>query len=124
MNSVNITELAQQLERYQYCTANKSETNAWDAQLKMETICKELPSGSGLDAGVEFDLQASRPNRLVFETSYHHMDEHGSYDGWTDHSIIVTPSLTRGFELRITGKNRNQIKEYLYDLFNNVFEIN
>jgi hypothetical protein len=54
---------------------------------------------------------------LVIVTSYHHMNDAGMYDGWTDHKVIVTPSLVHGFVLRITGRNRNDIKEYIADLF-------
>ena len=46
------------------------------------------------------------------------MTEHGYYDGWTEHDVIVTPSLrSPGFSLRITGRNRRDIKEYIADAF-------
>ena len=45
------------------------------------------------------------------------MDEHGSYDEWTDHTVIVTASLIHGLNIKITGRNRNDIKEYLRDVF-------
>jgi hypothetical protein len=64
-------------------------------------------------------LDASIPEKLVFIVEYHHMAESGMYDGWTSHRIIVTPSLARGFSLKITGKDRNQIKEYLADVYHN-----
>jgi len=85
-----------------------------------ETIEKEtgnLPSGSGIDSGVKFDYDASMPEKLVFTFGYHHMDENGMYDGWTEHTLIVTPSLQFGFHIRITGKDRNQVKDYLYETF-------
>jgi hypothetical protein len=46
------------------------------------------------------------------------MNEQGSYDGWTEHTVIVTPSLAMGYRLRITGRDRNGIKEYMHDVFN------
>lgn len=76
-----------------------------------------LPSGSGIDNGTKIDLDASKPDRLVFNFSYHHMNDGGMYDGWTDHQLIVTPSLSFGFDCRITGKDRNQTKEYLYEVY-------
>ncbi len=76
-----------------------------------------LPRGAGLDKGTEIDIVASTPERIVLTTSFHHMDQDGGYNGWTDHEIIVTPSLGFGFNLRITGYNRNDIKPYLQDLF-------
>lgn len=71
-----------------------------------------LPSGSGFDTGTQISFDRSTPERLVFTTSYHHMDE-GGYDGWTEHEVIVTPSLVHGIALRITGTNRNDIKDYI-----------
>ena len=65
----------------------------------------------------KLDFDRSKPNRLVFTASYHHMNDGGMYDGWTDHNIIVTPDLSFGFDLRITGRDRNQIKDYLGDTF-------
>jgi hypothetical protein len=76
-----------------------------------------LPSGSGFDSGTTIDWDRSKPNRLVLSTSFHHMDENGTYDGWTEHSVIVTPSLTASFELRVTGPNRNDIKDYIAETF-------
>lgn len=86
-------------------------------QEKFCKIMNDAPSGSGIDAGTTIDLDKSTTQKLIFYTSYHHMDEHGHYDGWTEHTIIVTPSLETGIKLRITGRNRNDIKDYLYDVF-------
>lgn len=101
---------------------SRSRNNAeWAAahQVSIDRLTNEfMPSGSGIDSGTKFDFGASKPNRLVFTTSYHHMDEHGGYDGWSEHSVIVTPSLTRDFDIKITGRDRNEIKEYLYEVFN------
>lgn len=77
----------------------------------------ELPSGSGIDCGTKIDLDASNRNKLVLLAAYHHMNESGMYDGWTEHRIIVVPDLASGFTLNITGRNRNGIKEYLYDTY-------
>lgn len=77
-----------------------------------------LPSGSGIDSGCKVDLVRSTPNRVVVSFGYHHMDD-GSYNGWTHHELIITPDLRYGFKIRITGPDRNQTKEYLYDLFYN-----
>jgi hypothetical protein len=77
-----------------------------------------LPSGSGIDCGTELDRAACKPGKLVFTFSYHHMNEAGMYDGWTEHTLIVTPSFD-GIDLRITGRDRNQVKEYLYDIYHN-----
>lgn len=76
-----------------------------------------LPSGSGFDNGTSIDLEKSTGNHLVFSTSFHHMDEHGGYDGWTSHGVRVDPDLASGFNLKVYGRNRNDIKEYIGDVF-------
>jgi hypothetical protein len=77
----------------------------------------EAPSGSGIDLGTKIDLEMSSSDKLVFEVGFHHMDGNGYYDGWTEHLVIVTPSLQFGFNIKITGVNRNQIKEYLHEIY-------
>lgn len=76
-----------------------------------------MPSGSGIDNGVAMDIEKSNETKLVFTFGYHHMNENGYYDGWTEHKLIVTASLVGGFNMSITGKNRNDIKDYLYQTF-------
>jgi len=82
----------------------------------LRLVADYLPSGSGIDAGTTLDVDLSTAERLVFATSFHHMNE-GGYDGWTEHNVIVTPSLHHGIKLRITGRDRNEIKEYLHEIF-------
>jgi hypothetical protein len=93
----------------------------WEWKERHEEAIQEImqlaPSGGGIDMGTQFLASESTPNRLVFQAAFHHMDEVGGYDGWTDHKIIVTPSLWNEFDVRITGRNRNEIKEYLGEIF-------
>lgn len=87
---------------------------------RLESIARELlPSGSGIDSGTAIDREKSTENRIVLGTSFHHMTD-GMYDGWTEHEIIVTPSLVNSIDVRVTGRNRNDIKDYLSDLFADV----
>lgn len=76
-----------------------------------------LPTGSGFDHATTIDLDQSTPDKIVLHTSFHHMDEGGSYDGWTDHTITVRPSLAFSFRLTISGRDRNSIKEYISETF-------
>jgi hypothetical protein len=85
---------------------------------RIETlVANYLPRGSGIDQYPTIDLDESTEERLVFHFGYHHMNENGFYDGWTEHILIVRPSLQFDIVLRITGKDRNQVKDYLYDIF-------
>ena len=84
---------------------------------RIEALCKQhMPSGSGFDQGTTFNFEDSRRNRLVFDTAFHHMDENGSYCGWTSHQVIITPGFDC-FALRVTGRNKNDIKDYIGDVF-------
>ncbi len=84
---------------------------------RIESLVREfMPSGAGFDNGTKLDLDASHSEKLVFTTAYHHMNEGGFYNGWTEHTVTVTPSFT-GFNLRISGRNRNEIKEYILEQF-------
>lgn len=85
-------------------------------------VSNYCPSGSGWDRATELDWDASTPNHLVFVGSFHHMNDGGMYDGWTDHTIHARPSLFDGIDLRITGTNRNEIKDYLHDLFSDALK--
>lgn len=80
-------------------------------------IKNHMPSGGGFDNGTRFDWKESKPDRLVFETAFHHMNENGMYNGWSEHTVIVTPSLGFDFEVRVTGKDRNDIKDEIAQVF-------
>ena len=83
---------------------------------KIQALCADwLPSGSGVDCGTQLLLDRSTPSRLVFALSFHHMNDAGMYDGWTDHTAVVTPTFA-GVDVRITGRDRNGVKDYLAEL--------
>lgn len=78
---------------------------------------QRLPSGAGIDAGTTINLDRSTREKTVLQTSYHHMNDSGMYDGWTEHAVTVSASLVHRLNIRIGGPNRNQIKDYLHDVF-------
>ena len=83
---------------------------------RLEELVSLLPSGSGIDNGTKLDIDSCKPGKLVFTLGYHHMNDVGMYDGWTEHVLTVTPSFD-GIELRFSGRNRNDIKDYLHDTY-------
>lgn len=83
----------------------------------MEVMRDTAPRGSGIDNGTDIDLDASSGEKLVFTTSYHHMNDAGMYDGWTEHTVTVRASMQFGIDITVGGRNRNDIKEYLHDCF-------
>lgn len=85
---------------------------------KLEEFIKNyLPHGSGFDSGTKFLWDESNRNKLVFSADFHHMNEGGYYDGWTEHKVIITPDLLFGYNIKVTGRNRNDIKEYISQCF-------
>jgi hypothetical protein len=104
----------------QSCEASGNSEWSRKHRERIETLVqKHFPSGSGFDVGTGIDLDASSEEKLVLHTSFHHMNEGGMYDGWTDHIIRVYPSLAFGFRTTISGRDRNQIKEYMGECFCN-----
>ena len=83
----------------------------------IDELMKTAPSGAGIDCGTKIDLDRSTSEKLVFSLSYHHMNDAGYYDGWTEHTLIVRPSLQFGISLTISGRDRNEIKDYLHEVY-------
>lgn len=107
--------IAQQLARCAHFKDRdvQREQDIWDG---LESyVHKNCLSGSGFDDGTRLSA-TSTSKRLVFTTAFHHMDENGGYDGWTEHRVIVTPTF-QGFDIRVTGRDRNGIKDYIGETF-------
>lgn len=125
--TINLRKLYGHIQAYFNCmdTGHKY----WE-QKHMETIDNmlvALPNGSGFDQGVKLNLPACSTRllkeKIVFEFSFHHLNENGYYDGWTDHTLIIRPAFQGGYHMHITGRNKNGIKEYFRDIFNDIFEV-
>lgn len=117
LTTISVSQLANKVAAFMQCT----EPYKSIAEDTINDICKALPHGSGLDGKVELQLESSTPEKLCFYFEFHHMDENGFYCGWTEHNLFITPSLQHGFNLRITGRDKNDVKEYLYQIFQEVF---
>jgi hypothetical protein len=110
--------LASSIEARAHCVKSGNTEWFWKHGETAEQLTADhMPSGSGVDSGTTIDLDKSTADKIVFHTSYHHMNDGGYYDGWTEHDVIVTPSLASGFNIKVTGRDRNGIKDYLGDLF-------
>lgn len=96
--------------------ANNTDWQAkWEEQIN--DIVETFPRGSGFDNGTKLDPDMCSSAKLVFTTAFHHMNEGGMYDGWTKHSVTVTPDLAMGFHLAVGGRDRNDIKDYIAECF-------
>ena len=113
----NYQSIAAQLDTIARANLKFPPEQSWidGAEQRIKTIMDSAPHGSGIDCCVQLD-DSSTPNHLVFALSFHHMNDGGMYDGWSKHSVVITPDLISGYNICITGRDRNQIKEYLYDV--------
>ena len=116
-------KLAQYIEARENCIKNKNDdwTDKWDE--KIDKIINNLPHGSGIDGKTEIDLEKSNSNRIVINSEFHHMNDGGFYDGWTNFTIVIKPSLAHLFELQIKGKfgKYQDTRGYLEELFGTTF---
>jgi len=115
--------LASAIDAYKRCEKNGNKEWSERHSDTIRKLAREfLPSGSGFDSGTKVDIARSTADVLYLETSYHHMHESGMYDGWTEHTVTVKPSLVFGFTLRINGPDRNGFKDYAYEEFRDALE--
>ena len=109
---------AMTLDAYQRCMVRYGDKAWTDRHLStIIELQKYLPQGAGFDKGTVLKVQDSTPEHLVFKTSFHHMDDLGCYSGWTEHEVIVTPSLIYDIKIDIRGENRDNIHELIGDTF-------
>jgi len=112
--------IAQIADAYQNCIKKGNEEWANRHEDALVDLASDyLPHGSGFDVGTRVDAGLSSTKKVVLLTSYHHMDENGFYCGWTDHRVTVRPNLAFGFDLKIGGPNHRDIKDYMYEVFQN-----
>lgn len=101
------------------CQWRKTVNEAYSGQCesRLDKLEAELPRGSGIDCGCKIDRENSGDKKVIITFDYHFMDDNGYYDGWGSFKLIVTPNLSSYPDMRITGRDRRQIKDYFYDLF-------
>lgn len=106
-----IAETADWAER-----AQNNEHAQWGdiAQDRLAQLVDLLPSGSGIDSGTK--LESADASKIVLSAGFHHMNDGGYYDGWTHHKITIRPRFD-GIDVTISGRNRNDIKEYLHQTY-------
>lgn len=103
--------LAQLTSAYHTCRAQEAKGQTADppwSRRHLATITKlvldHMPAGSGFDSGTSLDLSQSTINKLVFETSYHHMNENGFYTHWTHYRVTVKPHLFYEVDIESHGR--------------------
>lgn len=77
-------------------------------------LYNHMPHGSGFDSGVK--LVSLSPEKVVFEAPFHHMNDHGMYDGWVTYIVNVRSTFT-GNEVKVSVKGYdNTARKYADDL--------
>ena len=114
-----LRQISSTLTAIDNCINSKNGTWLERHRITLDGLAKELPKGSGFDIGTKIDEKSSR-NKIILNTAFHFMDENGFYDGWEDYQIIVTPDLLYGFNIKIKGKDRQDIKDYIAEEFHYV----
>lgn len=122
METIDLNRLSAQVYSIQQAKKRNDQDEIDRRKAIIEQMIEALPHGSGLDNGVKFCLERSTDSKLIFSTSFHHMNEVGYYTGWTEHKIVLTPKFG-DYRMRITGINKNNIKEHLADIFSETFTI-
>jgi hypothetical protein len=82
-----------------------------------------LPSGSGFDAGTEFDLDSSSATKLTFSTSYRRMGESGLYEPTERFYVIARPCFVRTLTLELMRPDTSEESEnadYIGETFHEV----
>jgi len=111
-----IEQMATAITAYHNCVRSGNHQWATNWEFKVSELMNGAPSGSGFDGVTGIDIEKSSNMKLVLHTEYHHMNAAGYYDGWTEHTVTVLPTLT-GPTLKVSGINRNGVKEYILDVF-------
>jgi hypothetical protein len=113
--------LALLVDQYLRCceTGNKEREDKSKARIEY-LVSEYFPSGSGWDNGTKIQLEDCTADKIVLCGAFHHMNNDGYYVGWTEHTITVKASLAHVFDLRISGLDRNEIKDYLAEMFSDI----
>jgi hypothetical protein len=99
--------------------SGNAEWQANHANKIVALVREHMPSGSGIDAGVTMQTNLCSSRVLCFASSYHTMDEHGSYSGWVDFLVRVDPTFD-GIEVEINSAGNGDVedhKDYLSEVF-------
>ena len=83
-----------------------------------EELRKGLPHGGGIDA--DWNIE-DKGKYFLCKCSFHCMDGYGSYDGWSNFSVVIPKSDPTNFSLHFHGKRgqylatKHGLREYLED---------
>lgn len=118
MKRTIIQRLAELIAQRKNCMTSNNMAWLHTTEARIEYIRAHLlPHGSGIDGKNVIDLEKSTDTKIVIRTSFHHMNEHGFYCGWTSHTLTFRPSFLSAMDIVISGRDREGIKGYLHETF-------
>jgi hypothetical protein len=82
-----------------------------------EFVAEYMPKGGGWKDGTSIDLTESNDSEIVLRGTYYHVISYGNYGAPTEHKILIDASLSRGFKVKVTGRDKNDVKDELYERF-------
>ena len=115
------TRIAQERDRlkrlWDMPDSDNRKTNVAQAKRILAHLEKTyLPTGSGFDRGCSVTKYDRKAERITIEAPFHHMDEHGSYDGWEVYTVTVTPSFHGdGLNVKVKGGRDGDSRDYVAD---------
>ena len=102
------------MKLYQKIARVASQKNSLKKWEEFKSLQKLLPNGNLIRReGGSMILLKSTETKIVIDTAYWHYET----SRWTEHQVVITPSFEGEINIRITGKNEDNIKEYLQDIF-------
>ena len=101
------------MKLYQKIARVVSQKNTPLKEKQLSWLQELLPIGNGIEAVCVIPLKSTK-KRIVIDTYYWHLNY--SYE-WTIYQVVITPSFEGEINIRITGKNVDNVKEYLQDIF-------
>ena len=76
-------------------------------------LFKNFPIGSGI---CNTEVISVTDKKIVIGFSYQHYNDNGYHEGYTNHECRITAKFD-DFNIYISGRNKNDIKDYLHELF-------
>jgi hypothetical protein len=101
------------MKLYQKIARVVSQENTPLKEKQLSWLQELLPIGNGIETGCVISLKSTK-KRIVIDTAYWHPN---NSDEWTNYQVVITPSFEGEINIRIKGKNEDDIKEYLHEYF-------
>ena len=104
------------MKLYQKIARVASQKDAKMQRIRFDMLQKLLPIGNGIEKECVISLKSTK-KRIVIDTAYWHPNDNYETGLWTDHQVVITPSFEGEINIRVTGKNVDNIKKYLHEVF-------